>query len=68
MRKQRLGASLQITQIINTVPGKGCKPRLWGFHRRSNDKPSLVIVSNGAGVVLRVVKSPPTRYRVKRVK
>ena len=45
MRKQRLGAALQITQIINTVPGKGRKPKLWGFHKPHNAAPGVCIIS-----------------------
>jgi hypothetical protein len=62
------GTRLQITQIIGTVAAKGGKPRLWGFHRRKNDVPSLCIVKDANGTALRTVKSPPSRWREKRVK
>jgi hypothetical protein len=70
MRKQHQGTALQCRTFDTrvTAPGKGCKPRLWGFHRRKNDKPSLCIVRDGAGECLRIVKSPPSRYREQRVK
>jgi hypothetical protein len=70
MRKQHQSTALQCRQFDPqvTAQGKGCKPRLWGFHRRRNDVPSLCTVKDGDGATLRIVKSPPTRLRAKRVK
>jgi hypothetical protein len=70
MRKQHQGAALQCRHfdLRVTTPSKGGKPRLWGFHRRRNDVPSLCIVRDNEGTTLRIVKSPPTRLRAKRVK
>jgi hypothetical protein len=70
MRKQHQSTALQCRAFDTrvTAPGKGCKPKLWGFHRRRNDVPSLCVVLDGAGHKLHVVKSPPSRHRPLRIK
>lgn len=57
------GAPLQCSQFntVATAPAKAHKPKLWGYHKASNAKPSLCIVTNGAGRTLRIVKSVRVR-------
>jgi hypothetical protein len=56
-------ARLQCAQFDTraTAPGKGCKPKLWGYHKARNAKPSLCVVRDGEGVTLRIVKSVRVR-------
>jgi hypothetical protein len=61
--KSMATARLQCAQFDTraTAPGKGCKPKLWGYHKAHNAKPSLCVVRDGEGVTLRIVKSVRVR-------
>jgi len=57
------GIPLQCARFntVATAPCKGVKPKLWGFHKASNSKPSLCIVRDANGRTKRIVKSIKVR-------
>jgi hypothetical protein len=57
------GTPMQCKQFNTeaTAPAKAHKPKLWGYHKPKNAKPSLCIVSNAQGVTIRIVKSVRVR-------
>jgi hypothetical protein len=57
------GTPMQCKQFNTeaTAPAKAHKPKLWGYHKPKNAKPSLCIVSNAQGITIRIVKSVRVR-------
>lgn len=54
--KRANGVPLQCAQFDTrrTAPCKGSKPRLWGFHKTGNAKPSVCITRDAQGKTLRI--------------
>jgi hypothetical protein len=49
--------AMQCKQFVtNGMAPSPAKPKLWGFHRAANAAPSLCVVTNARGDLLRVVK------------
>jgi hypothetical protein len=42
--------------VTNGMAPSPAKPKLWGFHRAANASPSVCVVTNARGELLRVVK------------
>jgi hypothetical protein len=67
LAKRPGGLALQAREfnLDANAPAKGCKPKLWGYHKPANAKPGLCVISNGQGVTLRIVKSVSKPMRIK---
>ena len=61
--KRPNGVPLQCKQYNTeaTAPAKAHKPKLYGWHNPRNAKPSKCVVTNGSGVIIRIVQSVRVR-------
>jgi hypothetical protein len=61
--KRANGLPLQCKQFntVATAPAKAHKPKLWGYHKAANAKPSLCVVRDAQGMVKRIVRSVRVR-------